>query len=81
MRLFKYRCHKEVHATPMKRGEYNEYRGWTIPANENPDDDGYLVVYGAGTSDHYESWSPKKQFDEGYNKMLEGDEYWIMGSS
>lgn len=48
----------------MTRGEYNEYRGWTIPADENPDDNGYLVKY----SDGYESWSPEKQFNETYRE-------------
>lgn len=62
----KYKCHKVVHAIPMSRGSYNEYRGWTIPADEDPTDAGYLVVYAKGTDDHYESWSPKKQFEEGY---------------
>lgn len=53
---------KMVEAKPMTRGEYNKYRGWTIPANENPVDNGYLVRY----SDGYESWSPQKQFEEAY---------------
>lgn len=53
---------KVIEAKPMSRGEYNKYRGWTIPADENPADEGYLVKY----SDDYESWSPKKQFDEAY---------------
>lgn len=64
-----YKCHKRVHATPMTRGDYNVYRGWQIPADENPADAGYLVVYGRGTPDHYESWSPKKQFDDGYTPV------------
>lgn len=53
---------KFIEAKPMSRGEYNLYRGWTIPADENPADEGYLVRY----SDGYESWSPKKQFEEAY---------------
>ena len=48
----------------MNRGEYNEYRGWTIPANENPADEGYLVKY----PDGYESWSPKAVFEEAYRE-------------
>ena len=36
---------KLVKATPLTRGDYNKYRGWTIPADEDPADDGYLVVY------------------------------------
>lgn len=53
---------KMVEAMPMTRGAYNEYRGWTIPADENPADEGYLVIY----SDGYKSWSPRKQFGEAY---------------
>lgn len=55
---------KIVEAKPMTRGEYNKYRGWTIPANENPKDEGYLVVY----PDDYESWSPKNVFEEAYRQ-------------
>ena len=49
-----------VEAEPMTRGEYNKYRGWEIPANENPADEGYHVVY----PDGYESWCPKAIFEE-----------------
>ena len=68
-----YRSHKRVKACPMTRGEYNVYRGWTIPGNEDPEEDGYLVEYldgGKGNHpDHegYISWSPKQQFDFGYD--------------
>ncbi len=61
---------KEIKAQPMNRGEYNRYRGWAIPAGENPEDEGYLVKY----SDGYESWSPKKQFDEAYRECGETPE-------
>ncbi len=61
-----FQCHKQVLAMPMTRGNYNKYRGWEIPKDENPADAGYLVIYDQGTEDHYESWSPKKQFDAGY---------------
>lgn len=52
----KYVGTKIIEAKEMNRGDYNKYRGWTIPENENPNDEGYLVRY----SDGYESWSPKK---------------------
>ena len=58
---------KRVEAKPMTRGEYNKYRGWTIPADENPADEGYLVKY----NDGYISWSPKKQFEETYSEIGE----------
>lgn len=53
---------KLIEAEPMTRGAYNIYRGWTIPADENPEDAGYLVRY----SDTYVSWSPKDVFDNAY---------------
>ena len=44
----------------MSRGEYNLYRCWELPENENGNDKGYLVCYGNG----YESWCPKEQFEK-----------------
>lgn len=58
----KYVGTKMLEARPMNRGEYNEYKGWKIPENENPKDEGYLVKY----QDGYESWSPKNIFEESY---------------
>ena len=55
---------KVIKAKPMTRGEYNHYRGWEIPENENPNDAGYLVEY----SDGYQSWSPEKQFEDAYRE-------------
>lgn len=62
----KYIGTKMVEADPMNRGEYNAYRGWEIPEGEDPEDEGYLVKY----SDGYESWSPKKQFEEAYRDCM-----------
>lgn len=61
----KYIGAKVIMAKPMTRGDYNVYRGWTIPENENPNDEGYLVKY----SDDYESWSPKAAFDSAYRSF------------
>lgn len=55
---------KIIQAKPMNRGEYNKYRGWEIPADENPEYEGYLVKY----KDGYESWSPKETFEETYRE-------------
>lgn len=55
---------KIIQAKPMTRGDYNTFRGWTIPENENPLDEGYFIEY----PDGYISWSPKKQFDEAYRE-------------
>ena len=60
---------KQVTAQPMTRQAYNDYRGWTLPADEDGTDDGYLVEYlDGGKPNHpahagYISWSPKAQFD------------------
>lgn len=70
----RYRSHKIVHATPMTHGEYNRNKGRSIPFDEHLEDEGYLVVYNKDTADHYESWSPKKQFDEGYSILDGGDD-------
>jgi hypothetical protein len=63
---------KLVKAVGMTRGEYNGFRGWNLPADENPDDDGYLVEYLEGGTrntnlyDGYVSWSPKEVFERSY---------------
>jgi hypothetical protein len=49
---------KIIQARPMKLGAYNEHRGWTIPADEDRERDGFLVVY----EDGYMSWSPAEAF-------------------
>ncbi len=61
---------KVIEAEPMTRGEYNQFRGWTIPADENPNDEGYRVIY----PDGYVSWSPKEVFDNTYREIGEVDE-------
>lgn len=57
---------KVSNAKPMTRQEYNTFRGWTLPSDENGDDLGYIVQY----KDGYISWSPAKQFEEAYRPML-----------
>lgn len=55
---------KIIEAKPMTRGDYNIFRGWQIPENENQEDEGYLVKY----PDGYISWSPKEVFEEAYRE-------------
>lgn len=62
---------KIVKAEPMTRGDYNNYRGWQIPADEDPTDEGYLMEYENG----HEQWLPKEMFEADYieydkNKLL-----------
>lgn len=66
---------KVIDAKPMTRAEYNEYRGWELPADENGADEGYLVEYldggKANDSRHagYISWSPKDVFSRAYQEF------------
>lgn len=63
---------KMLDARPMTLGEYNNYRGWDKPENEDGDAPGYLVEYHDGGapnhSDHkgYISWSPADIFERSY---------------
>lgn len=59
---------KIIKATPLTLGEYNVKRGWTIPADEDPNKQGYFVEY----PDGYVSWSPKEIFEEAYRETEEG---------
>ena len=69
---------KAVNAKPMTRQEYNDFRGWQLPENENGADEGYLVEYQDGgepnTAEYkgYVSWSPKAQFDNAYQDVTKG---------
>ena len=65
---------KVVLASPMTRAEYKDYRGWTLPADEDGADAGYLVEYMDGgrpnDSRHagYISWSPEEVFVNAYRE-------------
>jgi len=66
---------KKIKAEAMNRLEYNKFRGWTLPADENGEDEGYLVEYQDGGKPNIEgragyiSWSPKEQFDNAYQPI------------
>lgn len=70
---------KIVLAIAMTRLDYNLFRGWELPANEDGSDAGYLVEYTDGGKPNveghagYVSWSPKEQFDAGYIEIGEAD--------
>lgn len=61
---------KAVLVQPMTRLEYNNYRGWELPADENGTDEGFLVEdMNSSLTNHkdhkgYISWSPKQMFNE-----------------
>ena len=51
---------RKVTAEPMTRLEYNEFRGWALPNDENGADLGYKLTTLDGT---HVSWSPKEVVD------------------
>lgn len=63
---------KTVKASPMNRLEYNQYRGWELPDDEDGTDEGMLVEYvDGGKANHpdhegYISWSPLDVFERSY---------------
>lgn len=63
---------KTLKAWPATRGEYNQYRGWLSPPDEDPAENGYIVEYEEGGNpnhpDHkgYISWSPASVFERTY---------------
>lgn len=66
---------KVIHAQPMSRLAYNQLRGWDLPADENGDDEGFLVEYADGQRPNvlgyngYVSWSPSDVFHNAYEKI------------
>lgn len=58
---------EEVIAHPMTRGEYNSYKGWTTPQDENPSDQGYFV---RRHNDHT-TWVPKDVFEDIYSEPID----------
>lgn len=72
--MYQYTGTKTLKAKTMTLGEYNQYRGWQIPENEDPYQQGYLVEYldGGNPNDDrhsgYISWSPKDVFDRTYHQ-------------
>ncbi|MGI4938360.1 MAG: hypothetical protein ACRYF5_16705, partial [Janthinobacterium lividum] len=71
-----YKGTKIVNAKPMTRQDYNDLRGWALPADEDGADAGYLVEYTDGGKPNlagfsgYVSWSPAQQFENAYKEIL-----------
>lgn len=65
---------KLINATPMDRAQYNIYRGWQLPADEDGSDPGFLVEYLDGGKANmpdragYVSWSPADVFQRAYRQ-------------
>ena len=68
---------KRLKGWPMNKAEYCAYRDWTVPADEDPNEEGFLVEYLDGgkpnDSRHegYISWSPKDVFEKAYKEEQE----------
>ena len=60
---------KIIEATAMTRGDYNTFRGWLLPENENGDDLGFMTDNGKG----HIQWSPKETFESEYFPMTDSD--------
>ena len=68
---------KYVNAFPLNKETYCKLRGWEVPANEVPLEEGYLVEYTDSEPNHnqfrgYISWSPKAVFEESYRVVRLG---------
>lgn len=63
--MTKYLGVKLIEAEVMTLGDYNKFKGWIIPENEDPNREGYKVKY----SDDYISWSPKEVFEKAYRTI------------
>lgn len=68
---------KCVNGFPMNKETYCKLRGWDIPADEDPLEEGYLVEYPDSKSNHpqfrgYISWSPKTAFEAAYCDVDKG---------
>lgn len=70
-KLMQYKTTKIVNAIPMTRLEYNEFRGWEVPDDENGSDDGFLIETIGGfkntqTYKGFVQWLPTTQFEAEY---------------
>lgn len=97
--LTHYQSIKEVDSRPCTNVEYNQLLGQVSatmslaemgrkyqgarPCTDTPEE-GYLVVYNLGKDNQFISWSPKKEFEEGYVEKqmvprrvgVSGKKYW-----
>lgn len=55
---------------PMTRLEYNQFRGWTLPEGEDPNDPGYLMDFGFHTA-----WWPADVVDKAFMVLPSAPSY------
>lgn len=68
---------KFVNGFPMNKETYCKLRGWDVPADEDPLEEGYLVEYTDSNSNHpqfrgYISWAPMPAFEASYRDVNKG---------
>lgn len=68
---------KSVNGSPLTKAKYCKLRGWPVPVNEDPDEEGYLVEYPHSTPNNeqfcgYITWSPKIPFEDAYRDVTKG---------
>lgn len=61
-----------VDAKPMTRKEYNDFREWELPSDENGADAGFILKE-EQPKGFYVNWVTKQVFEDSYTK-LEGEE-------
>ena len=60
----------EATMQPMTRLEYNQFRGWTLPEGEDPNDPGYLMDFGFHTA-----WWPADVVDKAFMVLPSAPSY------
>ena len=60
----------EATLQPMTRLEYNQFRGWTLPEGEDPNDPGYLMDFGFHTA-----WWPADVVDKAFMVLPSAPSY------
>ena len=67
---------KQLQAIPFNKKEYCDFRGWEVLENEDPTEEGYVVMYLDGGKPNlpnysgYVSWSPKDVFEKAYQEVV-----------
>jgi hypothetical protein len=69
---------RQIQASYMTRLEYNDFRGWVLPNNEDGDDCGYMV---RDIISEHVSWLPENEFHNIYKSsgdLTFGDAIYLM---
>lgn len=64
---------KIIKAEPMNLRDYNKFKKWSMPEDEDPEKEGFLVQY----DNKYFSWSPKEVFEIAYREMTSNEKEYV----